>query len=1099
MNKSFLSRSISTALIALAATSASFVQAQDIIKNGTFNNGYTPWEVPGWWTDGDGTFEVDNQQRFCVTTTALGTEVWGAQLRQSGLTYVEGETYDISLKAWSSVPMSIDVSGSDESGDYTWIFGKTLDIDSSLSGNGQDISFSLVAAADSDEEGKFAFLLGAGAVPVNQTVCFDDIVVDGPELAEKVDTTVQIRINQIGYLPDSPKKAAYKLADNATNFSTSRTWSLIKGNDIVATGKTTPHGNGIDAASGDLVHSIDFSAYDIEGEGYTLAITDGNATHTSNTFPISTTIYDQVKYDALSYFYHNRSGIEVEADVVGQAWSRPAGHNDDVSVETLSCLSDSNANDCTTVNSYGGWYDAGDHGKYVVNGGISLWTLFNQYERFKLLGKGTANFDDGTMALPVNETSNGIPDLLDEAAWQMDWFFNMQVAEGQPLAGMVYHKMHDENWTGFPLAPHEDTQDRYVHPPSTAATLNFAAVGAQCYRVFKEFDTAYAEKCLTQAKVAYAAALKNPNVYASEEPTVGGGLYDDNNVTDEFYWAATELYVATGDESYADDMKTSSLHNSTPTSMTWQATYPLGVISLATVGTINAQADSLTASARQSLITAADGYVQNANSEGYGLPFSAVKYPWGSNSSVVNNMIVLGLAYDFTAKDDYVNAMLQGANYLFGHNAMSHSYVTGYGTTYEQYPHHRFWAEVLDSDYPPAPAGALSGGPNSSLQDSYASARLLGCSPQKCFVDNIDAWSVNEITINWNAPFSWVTAYLDEYATNGSDVSEPVTSEPVTSEPVTSEPVTSEPVTSEPVTSEPVTSEPVTSEPVTSEPVTSEPVTSEPVTSEPVTSEPVTSEPVTSEPVTSEPVTSEPVTSEPVTSEPVTSEPVTSEPVTSEPVTSEPVTSEPVTSEPVTSEPVTSEPVTSEPVTSEPVTSEPVTSEPVTSEPVTSEPVTSEPVTSEPVTSEPVTSEPVTSEPVTSEPVTSEPVTSEPVTSEPVTSEPVTSEPTIPTNEKCEFTYNIVTEWNAGYIGKVSVKNNSGAAITKWEVTMSYSDGSKISNAWSSTLTGGNEVYTASNAPWNGSIQNNASVNFGMQLSKSVASAVKPTLSGTCE
>ena len=45
-----------------------------------------------------------------------------------------------------------------------------------------------------------------------------------------------------------------------------------------------------------------------------------------------------------------------------------------------------------------------------------------------------------------------------------------------------------------------------------------------------------------------------------------------------------------------------------------------------------------------------------------------------------------------------------------------------------------------------------------------ASAGLNGCAPQKCFLDNGEAWSANEVTINWNAPLFWVAAYLDEKA-----------------------------------------------------------------------------------------------------------------------------------------------------------------------------------------------------------------------------------------------------------------------------------------------------------------------------------------------
>jgi len=107
--------------------------------------------------------------------------------------------------------------------------------------------------------------------------------------------------------------------------------------------------------------------------------------------------------------------------------------------------------------------------------------------------------------------------------------------------------------------------------------------------------------------------------------------------------------------------------------------------------------------------------------------------------------------------------VILGMDYLLGRNALSQSYVSGYGENPLLNPHHRFWAKQADARFPEVPPGAVSGGPNSGLQDPYVQAAgLKGCAPQKCFIDHIEAWSVNEITINWNAPFAWVTGYLDE-------------------------------------------------------------------------------------------------------------------------------------------------------------------------------------------------------------------------------------------------------------------------------------------------------------------------------------------------
>jgi endoglucanase len=151
--------------------------------------------------------------------------------------------------------------------------------------------------------------------------------------------------------------------------------------------------------------------------------------------------------------------------------------------------------------------------------------------------------------------------------------------------------------------------------------------------------------------------------------------------------------------------------------------------------------------------------------EGYRVPFAPTKkgYPWGSNSFVLTNALMLGLAYDFTKDSKYLNGVAMGMDYILGRNAIDQSFVTGWGDRPLENPYHRFWCHQANPKYPPPPPGVLSGGPNSGFEDPYmASAGLNGCAPQKCFLDNGEAWSANEVTINWNAPLFWVAAYLDE-------------------------------------------------------------------------------------------------------------------------------------------------------------------------------------------------------------------------------------------------------------------------------------------------------------------------------------------------
>ncbi len=580
------------------------------------------------------------------------------------------------------------------------------------------------------------------------------------EASPVADNLPTVRVNQVGYLPDRRKRAII------VNASTSPlAWALRdSAGTEVASGVTTVFG--ADRASGDHLHSADFSSFATTGTAYTLQAGDD----VSHPFAISADIYSELRTDALAYFYHNRSGTPIAAEYVGEAHARPAGHagvapnRGDTSVP---CAPDIDCDYSLDVS--GGWYDAGDHGKYVVNGGISVWTLMNQYERARHLGGSLDALADGTLKIP--EGSNGAPDILDEARWEIDFLLKMQVPEGQPLAGMAHHKVHDESWTGLPLRPDQDPKQRYLRPPSTAATLNLAATAAQCARIWQEIDADYAAVCLRAAERAWGAALANPAVYAPASDGTGGGAYSDANVADEFYWAAAELFVTTGSDEYRQFLQKSPYYPASSGSrnlptMTWLDTQALGTITLATVPNQLPQEDA--AAARQSIIGTADTFVKVIEEQGYGLPYTPGadgKYPWGSNSSLLNNMIILGLAYDFTQDATYLDAVVEGMDYILGRNAMDQSYVSGYGARPLENPHHRFWARQLDPQYPPPPAGAVSGGPNSSLQDPYAqSIGLQGCAPQKCFVDHIESWSTNEITINWNAPLAWVTAFLDEHA-----------------------------------------------------------------------------------------------------------------------------------------------------------------------------------------------------------------------------------------------------------------------------------------------------------------------------------------------
>ncbi|MFF9193893.1 glycoside hydrolase family 9 protein [Streptomyces sp. NPDC014779] len=577
-----------------------------------------------------------------------------------------------------------------------------------------------------------------------------------------VAATTGIRVNQVGYLPDGPKRATV-----VTTVTQALTWQLRNAaGTVVASGSTTPHG--ADTPSGQSVQVADFSAYRGTGTGFVLAV-DGSD---SVPFDIRADLYDTLRSDSMAFFHHQRSGIAIDASLVGSAYARPAGHlgvapnTGDVAVPCQATVCDH------TQDVRGGWYDAGDHGKYVVNGGISTWLVVNSFERAKRAGKEAA-LGDSTLRVP--ERGNGIPDVLDEARWELDFLMRMQVPEGRPYAGMAFHKVHDAAWTGMPLRPDQDPQPRELHRPSTAATLNLAATAAQCARVFRPYDSAYADRCLSAARRAWAAAQANPALYAPASDSTGGGAYEDNRVTDEFYWAAAELYAATGEAAYRDAVTSSPWHTSAdalgPYGFGWADTAALGRLTLATVPTGLPATD--VSRVRASVTAAADALLARMGAQGYAVPAPADGYFWGSNGNIADNAIVLAVAGELTGEARYRAGALEALDYLLGRNALGQSYVTGYGETSAQNQHHRFWAHQLDASLPHPPAGSLAGGANSGLQDPVAQEKLAGCAPAACYVDDIGSYSTNEVAVNWNAPLAWLAAYAAERSSGGTEPQPP--------------------------------------------------------------------------------------------------------------------------------------------------------------------------------------------------------------------------------------------------------------------------------------------------------------------------------------
>ena len=734
---------------------ASTAMAENLISNSDFEDG-----LDGWWsTDNVEMTHVDGQ--LCVDVPGGTPNPWSVIVGVNDLPLVQLKDYEFAFSATGDpggpiralVQQPVD----------PWFAYATL-LEQSTPEQ-QDFSIGFKSIVDMDDA-QMVFQVGGSSE--DWTLCLDNVALNADVVLEvyEPDTGPELRVNQLGYLPDGPKFASWVRSSVIP-----APWKLLDASGTeVANGSTKYYGE--DPTAGEIVHTIDFSDVEATGDGFTLVVNN----QPSHPFSIRADLYDALRIDALKYFYPIRSGIEIDGEIYGEIYARPAGHlseapnTGDVAVGCQPADFSETVYGVPWTCDYqldvtGGWYDAGDHGKYVVNGGISVAQLLSTYERALEIHE-EANVALGDGSLPIPEAGNGVPDILDEARWELEWMLKMVVPEGDQYAGLVHHKVHDNEWTGLPLMPHLDDKVRELHRPSTAATLNLAATAAQGARLFRVFDAEFSEDLLVAARSAYEAAKATPDLYApAADGASGGGPYNDDQVSDEFYWAAVELYITTEEDAYLADIKGSTHWDGElfrSNAFDWAFVASLAQLNLATVP--NGLGDEDLAYVRQTVIDAADGYLTAQDTQAFGqvyVPESGL-YDWGSNHLHLQNAIVLAAAYELSSDGKYRDGALEAMDYIFGRNALNLSYVTGYGTAFVENQHSRWFAAQINPELPHPPVGSLSGGPNSSIQDPVAQ-RLFGdhgCAPQKCYIDDIESWSTNEITINWNAALAQIASWL---------------------------------------------------------------------------------------------------------------------------------------------------------------------------------------------------------------------------------------------------------------------------------------------------------------------------------------------------
>lgn len=537
----------------------------------------------------------------------------------------------------------------------------------------------------------------------------------------KAMNTEGIYINQSGYLPNDRKRAAVTLA--AEDFRV-----VSESGEVCFSGKTEYHG--FDECSGDEIRIADFSGLKAPGKYRVEAGGNGSVM-----FEISSDCRRKVLDSVTKAYYYLRCGCGLDPEYAGKFAHEKCHCSDAVLWDDHS----------VSLEVTGGWHDAGDYGRYVTAGACALAHLLYAFKLFPKV------FERQELSIP--ESGNGIPDILNECRYELEWLLKMQRADGG-----VYHKATTALHAPF-VMPEDDKAQMYVFGISTMATADLAAVCALASGVYFVYDAEFAGKLLSAAKLSYEWLEANPGFIGFSNPEgCNTGGYGEHTDTDNRFWAAAELYNVSGDEKYYNDMARLAGEDFPFTALGYGSVGGFGALSCL-LGSMAYEVE-LYNNFKNSFINEAEYYKTLSDKCGYGAAMAPGDFYWGSNMQLLKRAMVFIIAGRLRGDDRFAPYAAAQLDYLMGVNATGYSFVTGCGENAFKNPHLRpAAADGIDECIP----GMVSGGPNGNPADPTA-VRIIakGTPPMKCYADHVGCYSLNEITIYWNSPAVFLLAYLEE-------------------------------------------------------------------------------------------------------------------------------------------------------------------------------------------------------------------------------------------------------------------------------------------------------------------------------------------------
>lgn len=396
---------------------------------------------------------------------------------------------------------------------------------------------------------------------------------------------------------------------------------------------------------------------------------------------------------------------------------------------------------------YGGWYDAGDYGRYSVNGAWSAYMLLLSY------AADMAAFPESIEPLTRTDTDRAA--LLDLVLPELEFLKKMQREDGA-----VYHKVNSRDWPSLTVTPVDDQDEKFIMPISTTATADVAAVMDLAAYLFSqsglESDKKLSDDFAKVALKAHEFLANNPDRIMIDDKYDGyeyGGPYTDADDSDERLLAAVSATwqgTLLTDAQQAQLLSAAEKPRFSDSAPDWMNVNFLSVFSAL-------YSPAVSSELKAKLLELAEQEFSRLmvlqNSNPYGLMYAGIddQFSWGSNGIIATLGVQALWLERLTQNDVYWDAAYKMSHWFFGLNPHGIIFTTGPSRFHAKRPHFR----PLISQAAPNPYGLLVGGPNSiELKGDVAAAPLFKKAPMQVYIDHQDSWATNEVAINWQAAWA---------------------------------------------------------------------------------------------------------------------------------------------------------------------------------------------------------------------------------------------------------------------------------------------------------------------------------------------------------